>query len=282
MTYFTRGITSTTRQLTTLNIAYQAAGLDIPTHGALAHEAIADEPGVEQVRAQLAAESLTTDDPKKWLTGALDRLARAHAADLLRQTVAGALNDATQARMPEYLTRAATDLAPAFNAVVKTLTAAAKKLPDTDPLSEEAAIVGDHTAALKAARQALTSLTPYAALHVSGGYKDAPGVLVGVLGILDIGDVPVERVAKSWEAGTRSLMAPDEYAHIHAVRDLAAHLRDDPDTALIDVARGRYKGVTFSLADPVAFHARRASANRAFQRVAVNEVELRNQGRDAA
>jgi aromatic ring hydroxylase len=126
MTY-RRTTTVPERQHEAITRAYKAAGVTPPNVRAVALDAISAEPGAIAVANELAREAHTADDAERFMENALERLARAQAADALRTALAQVEPQVRRQKMPTTLACAAADLGRAFTATVKELTAAAGK-----------------------------------------------------------------------------------------------------------------------------------------------------------
>ena len=158
--------------------------------------------------------------------------------------------------------RAYGDLAPAVEALGRTLADAARKLDPARPLDPVRAVETGTSDALQAAQQTLTALAAIATIHGRVGSKtlgNAP-----VLALLPVLDLPpvgyvepqtVEDVAKG--VGVEPL--PGQVA----VEALKAAAAESADLALIRAARGDFEGVSFSLADPRALSKRLARVENA-------------------
>lgn len=264
MTYFHRPITIEANQLTAITNAYNISGVTPPNRAVKILEAVGAEPTASQVATDLAREALTHPDPQAYIADALARVQRAQAADTLRAALRARVEKVTRENVPAMLDTAAGDLTPAFNRLVKALIDAAKKLPETNPLDESAAVEHGHAPALKAAREALIALGAYAAIHQQSVPGDAPTALITILPLIDLPATVVE--AREAEALTHRTVTPaNELAPTLAVRALGTAAQRDIDVALVDVARGKYEGTTFSLATSGAMLERAARVRDAYR-----------------
>lgn len=249
-------------QLRNIDSAYRLAGLDAPGGTTATLEAIRDEPGPQQVAQQLAMDAYSATDPDAYLDDALTRIARAQAADILRQAVGRAFEGVAQRSLEATLAKAKTDLMPAFKVTVQALTKAAAKLDADNPLSVDSAVRDDSTQSLKQAQQALRQLGVFASIHNVDMRKNCPPQLALVLPILHLPECVEEIVTPSYTYAPPALNAA-ELDGTETVRRLATDLRLDVDNTLVKVARGEYRGVRFGLADRPEVRGRRAAADRA-------------------
>lgn len=250
------------QQLRNIARAYTLAGVKPPTVAGDALDALAAEPGAAAVAATLAREAYAATDATTYLEAALDRIARAHAADALRAAVERVFESVALAGMRETLTQAAADLAPAFARTVTSLTKAAAKLDRDKPLDVNNAVRDDTTKELKAAQAALAALGTFASIHNNGPTRNGPPALARAIPVLALPACVVEVVVPSFATKPPALNAA-EMEGSETVRRLSRDLARDLDAALVAVARGEYPGVSFTLADPEQLRARQAEADRA-------------------
>lgn len=264
-THFHRAATLPDRQLDQIRNAYALAGIEPPTQTTAALQALRDEPTAEAVARQLATEAFHTNDSQQWVDDALEQIVRAQAADALRAALAVVGPTVRRSLAPGLVDQAAVDLAPTVEAAVKRLGDAAKKLDTVRPLSVDAAVRDDTTKQLKAAQAALAELGVFASIHKT----DVPGrvhpALSKVLPIVHLPECVIELVADSF-SDNPPVLNSDELAGSRAVRDLTRDLERDTDTALVNVARGKYDGVTLALADTATLRIRTGNAARSNRR----------------
>lgn len=272
---FSRQTTTPERQHDAVAIAYRAAGVPAPTARTAALAAIEAEPGSEAVALELAREAYTTQDGEKFLKAALDRVARAQAADALRAALARADILVRRETIGSALEQAAVDLAPRFAEIVKQLTAAAKQLDRDRPLELANAVRDDTTKALKAAQAGVTALGPFASMYVQKPSSLAPPALNAVLPVVALPECVVEARVNSGTENPRTVNTAD-LTGTHAVRAFALDLERDVDSALVKAARGDFAGVTLALVSGKADLDRRLSnAVRAHKRRFATNEEAR-------
>jgi hypothetical protein len=271
---YRRPVTIVQSQIEAIDRAYSTAGVKPPARTTEAHAAIQAEPTAQQVAAELAREAFTTTNAKKYLDSALARIARAQAADALRTGLAAVTPAVNREEMPRLISTAVKDLQPAFDALVTDLTTAAAKLDPKAPLSVNNAVRDDTTKELKTAQAVIDVLGVFAGIHTSRAVRNAPAVLSEVLPIVALPECVTEAVVPSLSipAPTANGLA---LAGTRVVRDLARALERDTDAALVEVARGKFPGVTFALADQLELRRRSGNASRAFTRRDATPEEAR-------
>lgn len=272
---FYRQTTTRERQHQAIALAYRAAGVTPPNARTEALAAIENEPGADAVALQLARDAHTATDAQTFLEDALAAVARAQAADALRAALNRAEIIVRRETVRASIDQAATDLAPRFAEIAKSLTAAAKQLDRQRPLDLDNAVRDDSTKALKAAQAAITALGPFAGVYVTKPSAHVPPALNAVLPVVDLPDCVIEARVDSMATNPRTVNAAD-LAGTRAVRAFARALEQDTDTALVAVAQGAFEGVTISLATGMADLDRRlANAARAHKRRMSTDEEAR-------
>lgn len=228
----------------TIATAYRAAGLTPPNQGAELLTRLAAEATAETLALELASESVEVTDADAWTEGALARIQRAQAADLLRSAVNRHRHHAMNEKGGILVRQSATDLAKPFASTAKKLTKAAAELPGGDhPLDLEAVVATDTTKARREAGEALTLLGELGSVFGTLRAADLMVRFRDVLYVVDVPAVPMANINRL----TRETLNPDP------IRDQIRALADDVDRhgvdrALIGVARGEYGGaIAFSL-----------------------------------
>jgi hypothetical protein len=265
VSYFNRQTTLAERQIARITEAYAVAGVQPPNRTTEALEAIATAPGAADVAAEVARGAFTTEDVAQYVDDALDRIARAQAADALRAAVAKVSPQIRREQMPGTLAQAVRDLEPAFAKTAGTLAAAAQKLDQRKPLEPDNAIRDDTTRQLKQAQAALTDLGAYATMFVQPVLPGVPPALARVLPIVALPECVVEVWVESLASQPETLNA-EACAGTYAVRDLSRELERDIDAALVAVARGDFPGVILALGDSAEQRRRAVEAGRASNR----------------
>lgn len=265
MSIFHRPVVIDSHQIASIDTAYRRAGVPIPTRAVKVQELVHAERTAKEVAAEAAKEALTATDPTSFYEEALDRIRRAHAADALRAAFPSALAEATRKAMPQLLAQATQDLRPSFDKTAKAFQTAAKNLPAEDPLSPDAAIDNDTTKELKAARASLAELGTYAGIYKQHAPAGLPVSLVTLLPLLGLPDCVTEMIPRT-PYDNAEPVNKSALSGTYAVRKLATDAQRDMDAALIGVAAGRYKGITFSLATPAELEERTENAANAYIR----------------
>lgn len=279
---FNRPVTIPERQLGAIALAYRQAGLTPPTRTTEILAAINDEPGVNAVALEIARAAFNaTETADKFMKVALDKLARAQAADALRAAVGQVKSNVEKGQAPAALSRAVADVAPGFADTVARLTQAAAALDPRKPFDLDAAVRDDTTREMKAARTCLAELSVYAGMHVNRTARNVHPALAAVLPILELPECAVEMIAASIGENPPPLNA-EHCAGTYVVRDLTRHLDRDPDAALVAVARGDYAGVTFALGDNLDVRRRAGNAARSDTRKTVTAPPRSSRQRQTA
>ena len=191
MSYF-RQTTTPERQHDAIALAYREAGIPAPNARTAALAAIEAEPGAEAVALELAREAHGTDDADAFLDAALDRVARAQAADALRSALSRADVLVRRETIDAALEQATKDLGPRFAAIAKELSTAAAKLDPARPLDLNNAVRDDSTKALKTAQAAVNALGPFAGMYVQRPSNLVPRSLNAVLPVVALPECVVE------------------------------------------------------------------------------------------
>lgn len=249
---------------------YNAAGLNPPTLATGIRDRINQAPNVHQVAARLADEALTATDADAWYEQALDQLRTAQAAEALTKSFNANYSTAVLRHIPVIQAQAAEDLTPVFNKHAKALTAAAAKLPAAQPLDMEANVEADTASEYKTTRTALAVFAQLASIYKATVPGEVPPALNQLLPVVTLPTAVKERVARS-PFETTKVLNEEKLAGTRAIRQLAEDARRDMDVALINVARGKYEGITLALATPQEHNERRRNAITAYQREHAND-----------
>lgn len=227
-----------------IDTAYRAAGLNPPSRAIELERLLADEPGANQVAADLAAQALTVADPAAFVEDAIEQIKRAHAVDALRTGLRQHHERTVKAYTHDLTSTATAELRPAFDKAVTALAKAAKDLPaGHDALDITAVVDADATKAMKAAQAALRTLADLAGIHeLPNGMPDLHGRVLKLLPVLTFPTVPVEQVSRLSGAPVDQDDTRDTVRRL--VKDATDH---GEDRVLIGVARGEY-------GDAVRFH----------------------------
>lgn len=261
MTNYDRYPTTTASQLDRVRDAYALAGAKEPSRALDIAKIINGAPTAEQVTNTLALAALTATNAEEFYQDAIAQIRDAHAGDALRATFAARLEQHSANNMPQIIARAVEDINPAVGKLIAQFEAAAKKLPDADPLDITANVENDTATEYKTAKAALTALGKYASMYVPTVPGDVPANLNRILPVVNIPDATTEQVIR----GLHRLTANEQQmSGTRAIRALAEAAHEDIDTALIDVARGDYEGISISLATPEENTRRRKSAVTAY------------------
>lgn len=266
--FYTRPATHNLNQFARIADAYTLAGLTAPTYVAELKRTINEAPTVDQVAATIATEALDATDAQEFYEDALKKIQRAHAADALKEAFNRNIQRVQDSKANHYRATAADDLTPAFNKITKALSTAAAKLPAHNPLDMAASIDAGTGAEYKTARDTLAQLGTYASIHHNLTPGQLPTVLAALLPILALPTAVIEHVkpnlGESVVTINTSAMGPTL-----SIRKLANDAALDLDTALVNVAAGRYEGITLDLATPSELNARRINATNAYTRKTV-------------
>lgn len=267
---FNRYPTAEQTHLDTIVRTYAAAGLNPPTLAVGIRDRINQAPTVHQVAVKLADQALTTTNPDEWYEDALDQLRTAQAAEALAKSFNANYSASVLRHIPVIQAAAAEDLTPVFNKHAKALTAAAGKLPQANPLDMAANVEADTAAEYKTTRTALTVLAQLASIYRSTVPGEVPPALNQLLPVVSLPTAVKERVARSYGESVKVLNEP-QLTGTRAIRQLADDAREDIDVALINVAQGKYEGITLALATPQELTERRRNALTAYQREHAND-----------
>lgn len=270
---FSRKPTSQHNQFQTIADTYKAFGLTAPTR-ALDIKALVNAEGqnVTATAHRLALEALTTDqEPDEWYAGALDQIREAQAREALTAAFNRSYHDAVTRSLPTYLADAAADLTPAVEKTIKRLTTAAKQLPEGNlALDAEANLSNDSGSALQEARATLALLGQAASIYQVNAPGSTSVALNTILPIIALPDATPEQIRSSFGEDV-TVLNKAQLAGTYTIRQLALDAKDDTDLALVDIARGKYEGVTLSLATPQGLRERRTTATTAHQRETIRE-----------
>lgn len=225
-----------------LTAACTLAGVTAPTVAADVSALLDHEPTVRDVETALALEVLDAPDPHAFTADALERMARAQAAQAVREGLARMEQRTLNTAAPQLVAATIKATNGAVTATIKALVKAAKELPQTDPLDLGQVIATDTTAAMKTATKALADLAVYRNIHGQCRTQQGPR-LSAVLPLVDLPKVETERLNR---LNGRSLSAPSPARE--AVRSFARAVEEDYDAALIALARGEYEGCTLTFA----------------------------------
>lgn len=267
---FKRYPTAEQTLLDTIVRTYAAAGLNPPTLAVGIRDRINQAPTVNAVAARLADEALTTTDPDAWYSEAIEELRTAQAAEALAKAFNANYTDAVRRHVPAIQAQAAEDLAPVFNKHLKALVTAAKKLPEDTPLDMAACVDADAGAEFKTTRTALEAFGNLASIYKSTFPGEVPAALNNLLPVLDLPEAVKEQVARSHYEAVK-VLNESKLEGTRTIRRLATDAAADLDLALVNIARGKYEGVSLSLATPTEMSERRRAALTAFEREHITE-----------
>ncbi|WP_256842564.1 hypothetical protein [Ornithinimicrobium cryptoxanthini] len=244
-------MTNELNQLSHIEAAYLCAGLEAPKRANAVLDLLGEQPTMTETAAVLAREAVDgVPDPQAWLDGAMVRIRDAQALDALRIEVNMAIPVATSLAIPALVDDAAQALAPAVDKAAKALAKAAKALPTKGDPFDLSTIVANHTSReAETAQAALVELSAYAGAHLSvmGGDKIAREV-APLLPIITVPVCVVEQRPRTL-SGFATPANRDDLDGTLAVRSLESTARNHgADRALLDVARGRWPGITIALA----------------------------------
>lgn len=181
-----------------------------------------------------------------------EALKAANAGGLRHQLEAAALRAVNEA-LPDVRKAVAST----FTKAATALTEAAQSLPaGKAALNAEAVLNEDAGGAYSVARDALATITTLAAVFeavpATDGTTPAP-----LLALLPAVNLPTTTPR---EVSNMSSRVVNDSADNQAVRAFAKAASDDPRLVLLDVARGKYAGLSLSLAEDTAEVARRVKA----------------------
>lgn len=220
---------------------YKAAGLTPPGDALPVFGILRAHPTAEQVVAQLAAELVTgdPDNAEQWVADAITKVHRAEAAAFLNERLERHRTSIATRQTSKMVQSASANLRPAFDKAAKALANAAAKLP-AEPLDLAAIVASDTTKEMKAAAQALSMLGQIGSIFpfLRGIWTPQAASLGRVV---NFPAVPPEIVPSGDDDKN-----PTRDAIRRAIRE--AHTSERGiDTVLVDVARGRYDGLTLAL-----------------------------------
>lgn len=267
---YTRYPTAEQTHLDTIVRTYASAGLNPPTLAVGIRDRINQAPNVHQVAVKLADQALTTTDPDAWYEDALDQLRTAQASEALSKAFNANYSASVSRHLPVIQAQAAEDLTPVFNKHAKALTAAAGKLPATNPLDMAANVEADTAAQYKTTRTALSVFGQLASIYKAGTPGEMPPALNQLLPVITLPEAVKEVVART-HFETTKVLNESQLGGTRTIRQLAQDAKKDIDLALINVARGHYEGVSLALATPQELTERRRNALHAHQREHAND-----------
>lgn len=270
MSVFTPNTIHALNSRAVIDDAYTNAGLTPPSNVDIISEALASEPSTHDVAVDYATRSLSkNNDPEQLVAEAIAAITRAQAVDQFRDIYNRAVDGIAFERIDETRTNAAADLTPVFNRTIKDLQKAAAKLDEADPLDRDVAFNNDTTAAWKNATGILAALGHYSIADIPNPGNVTPG-LHHVLGIVTIPDVEMEEYVPS-SHGTGDIVDAGDPEHQtrNEIRSFATALSHDLDHALIQVARGKWEHISYSIADTTEAERRATAAHNALTRAPV-------------
>ncbi|KAA9148573.1 hypothetical protein F6B41_02785 [Microbacterium lushaniae] len=250
MSYFTPTNVNHLNGLDNIHDGYVLAGLPVPTRVDFLSTRLAEEPTAYDVAVKYATQALDGDvDENTILTEAIAAITRAQAVEKFRDVYDHTITGLALERIDQMRDQAVKDLTPTFNKTVKQLTTVVGKLDDKKPLSPEVAFDQDTTAEYKQAVALLTTLAGYASIHITAStHGDVPHHIARLLPLISIGETT--REIGQWQHG--SFLSANQGALTPATGAVRALDRDasrDIDQTVVDIARGKYNGVSFKLAD---------------------------------
>lgn len=267
---YNRYPTAEQTHLDTIVRTYAAAGLNPPTLAVGIRDRINKAPNAHQVAVKLADQALTTTDPDAWYEDALEQLRTAQAAEALNKAFNANYSASVLRHIPVIQAQAAEDLTPVFNKHAKALTTAAGKLPQSNPLDMAANVEADTASEYKTTRTALATFATLASIYRSTVPGEVPPALNQLLPVVALPNAVKERVARSYGESVK-VLNESQLNGTRVIRQLADDARKDIDVALINVARGKYEGITLALATPQELTERRRNALTAYQREHAND-----------
>lgn len=275
MPIFNPPIITQYNRVDSIDAAYRRANIDPPTRAVPFAELVRDAPDVHTVATQISRTAHTSNaDVDTLYSDAIEQIKNAIAADTLRQAYSRANEAVTHEQLPGMTDRAAHDLQAAVTRTADALAKAATRLDNDEPFSLERAVDTDTTKELKIARAALADLAVYAGIHETrtAGAARAGGI-IGAIRILELPECVVEQ----FTGGTlrEETTNAHETAGTLTVRELDREFHDNPDLALINIARGRHEGVRINLATTETMHQRWLALQRAFTRTRANTNQTR-------
>lgn len=198
-------------------------------------------PRTDQLRAQLATEVLSAEDPDAWMQDAVERMQQTLAAEQVRIALGQSQDRLIRANREKWTTDTVALISESVTSVITSLSDAAADLPE-DPLDLGAVVATHSTRAMETAISALTELGTYANIYGN----PANSRLQGAGELPAIVDVPSVGPAR-FHPTLRKVANPDEDRdHMRRMHgDLQRH---GIDAVLIRVARGDYgDNITISL-----------------------------------
>jgi|SRR5690625_3127327 len=255
--------------LKNINAAYQLAGVKTPTRGPAFRKVVDNIDTPEQVvnkQIRDGLDNVTTDKQlQDWHKKAVTAVSEAIAAERLKKEFPNQFDAIQRTRATDYATQAVEDLQQPFSEFIAQFSKAAKALPaGTAALDPEACIAHDAGAHLTTARDALAKLGTFAGLIITKEvYGNHPKNLAQLAKIVHYPKAVKEIV----EGVGKSTMNTHQLKHTFTIRQLETDIRKQGlDQALVNIARGDYEGVTFSLADNAEHLERVANLHTAFSR----------------
>lgn len=225
-----------------LEAACRLAGVKPPNRAGDLRAMLTAAP-VEQVAAAQIADGFDTDDLDQWHAHALDAVREALAAaaltDAMNKTGAqhavGRYGPDLMAVMPALIDK--------FNEAKATLEEVAPDLPANDPIGDLEAVMKTHaTRQHQAAVEALGVINTIAGAIPRAPVRQNGAIDQAALIVCDVPDVPqpirIER---------RGQYSPLDIPDRTATQNYYRAFNEDPDTALVDVARNRYAPVELAL-----------------------------------
>lgn len=275
--------TNNMNHLKNINAAYQLAGLKTPTRGPAFRKVVDNIATPEEVVNQQIRDGLDTVTTDKqlqdWHKKAVAAVSDAIAAERLRKAFPNQYDAIQRARATDYATQAVEDLAKPFAQFIDEFSTAAKALPAGNlALDPEACIAHDAGAHLTTARDALAKLGVFAGLIITREvYGNHPKQLANLARIVHYPKATKEIL----EGLGRSTRNPSQLKGTFTIRQLDNDIhKRGIDLALVNIARGTYPGITFSLADNTEHAARVENLHTAFTREVYDESPTGKQRRE--
>lgn len=255
------GVVDTTGPLDALCDAYGAEHITVADE---LGEWLDTEPAPDDVAVEYARRCMDPGvDIATLSTEAVEALTRAEAVARLRQVYSGVLQGVLAEAADELRARTVQRVKSAFDRDVRALAAAGEKLDPHEPLNKERAFDRDAAGAWRAAVEILGRLAAAAGIYPSRSAEEVPRALDAVLAVVDLPETepyPVRRdMGGMWTPDSANIPTPTRTVHTLAVK-----LDKDTDATLIQIARGKFNGVTLSLATPEQFAQRVERAVTAF------------------
>lgn len=275
--------TNNMNHLKNINAAYQLAGLKPPTRGPAFRKVVDNIDTPEQVVSQQirhGLDTVTTDKQlQDWHKKAVTAVSEAIAAERLKKEFPNQFDAIQRTRAKVYAKQAVEDLQQPFSEFIAEFSKAAKALPAGNAaLDPEACIAHDAGAQLTTARDALAKLGVFAGLILTKEvYGNHPKNLAQLAKIVHYPKATKEIL----EGLGRSTRNPGQLKGTFTIRQLETDMRKlGIDLALINIARGDYPGISFSLADNTEHLARVENLHFAFSREVLDESPTGKQRRE--